>query len=170
MSGNNWAEWNAFKLRLEGNSGTVTAPSTPAQGDTHTVVKGETLYRISKNTGVTVAKLKSLNGLSSSVIAVGQVLKLSDAPAVVVFYGTELTDVEDMIIAATNATIAAVSLNLGTCFIGTVSYFLNKSQKLKEKYGILKGEKVATAFVLGYPNEGQFRTFQRNFKEVKIIN
>ena len=84
MSGNNWAEWLAFKARCEGNSGTVTAPSTPAQGNTHTVAKGETLYRISKNTGVTVAKLKSLNGLSSSVIAVGQVLKLSDAPAVVV--------------------------------------------------------------------------------------
>ena len=93
-----------------------------------------------------------------------------DAPAVVVFYGTEPTDVEDMIIAATNATIAAESLNLGTCFIGTVSYFLNKSPKLKEKYDILKGEKVATAFVLGYQDEGHSRTFQRNFKEVKIIN
>ena len=84
MSANNWAEWNAFKLRLEGNSGASTSVSTPAQGNTHTVAKGETLYRISKNTGVTVAKLKSLNGLSSSVIAVGQVLKLSNAPAVVV--------------------------------------------------------------------------------------
>ena len=83
MSANNWAEWNAFKLRLEGNSGASTSVSTPAQGNTHTVAKGETLYRISKNTGVTVAKLKSLNGLSSSVIAVGQVLKLSDAPVVV---------------------------------------------------------------------------------------
>ena len=93
-----------------------------------------------------------------------------DAPAVMVFYGTELTDVEDMIIAATNATIAAESINLGTCFIGTVSYFMNNSSKLKKKYGILKGEKVATAFILGTPDEGHFRTFQRNFKEVKIIN
>ena len=83
MSANNWAEWNAFKLRLEGNSSASTSVSTPAQGNTYTVAKGETLYRISKNTGVTVAKLKSLNGLSSSTIKVGQVLKLSESPAVV---------------------------------------------------------------------------------------
>lgn len=79
MSANNWAEWNAFKLRLEGNSSASTSVSTPVQGNTYTVAKGETLYRISKNTGVTVAKLKSLNGLSSSTIKVGQVLKLSEA-------------------------------------------------------------------------------------------
>ncbi len=93
-----------------------------------------------------------------------------DAPAVIVFYGTDLTDVEDMIIAATNAVIAAESLNLGTCFIGTVSYFINNSNKLKKKYGILKGEKAATAFILGHPDEGHFRTIQRNFKEVKFVN
>lgn len=92
-----------------------------------------------------------------------------DAPAVMVFYGTELTDVEDMVIAATNATIAAEALNLGTCFIGTVSYMFNNSQKLKKKYGIQKGEKIATAFILGYPDEGYYRTIQRNFKEVKTI-
>jgi nitroreductase len=93
-----------------------------------------------------------------------------NAPIVMVFYGTELSDAEDMIIAATNATIAAESLNLGTCFIGTVGYMLNNSQNLKKKYGILKGEKVGTAFVLGIPDEKYLRTFQRNFKEVKIIN
>lgn len=92
-----------------------------------------------------------------------------DAPAVMVFSGTELTDVEDMIIAATNATTAAESLNLGTCFIGTVSYMINNSSKIKKKYGIQKGEKVATAFIVGKPDESYFRTFQRNFKEVKII-
>lgn len=93
-----------------------------------------------------------------------------NAPAVMVFYGTELTDPEDMIIAATTATIAAEALNFGTCFIGTVSYMLNNSSKLKKKYGILKGEKIGTAFVLGHPDEGYFRAFQRHFKEIKIIN
>lgn len=93
-----------------------------------------------------------------------------DAPVVMVFYGTELTEVEDMIIAATNATIAGEALNLGTCFIGTVSYLINNSSKLKKKYGILKGEKIGTAFVLGHPDEGYFRVFQRHFKEIKIIN
>lgn len=93
-----------------------------------------------------------------------------DAPAVMVFYGTELTDKEDMLIAATTATIAAESLNLGTCFIGTAGYLLNSNSKLRKKYGIQKGEKVGAAFILGVPKESFFRTFQRNFKEVKIIN
>lgn len=93
-----------------------------------------------------------------------------DAPAVMVFYGTELADVEDMIIAATQATIVAESLNLGTCFIGTVAYMLNNSSKLKKRYGILKGEKAGMAFIVGHPDEGYFRAFQRNFKEVKILN
>lgn len=84
MSGNNWAEWHAFKIRLEGGSGTPAPTPTTSGANTHTVVKGETLYRISKNTGVTVSKLKSLNGLSSSTITVGQVLKLSDTPAIVI--------------------------------------------------------------------------------------
>lgn len=101
----------------------------------------------------------------------GEDILFYDAPLVMVFYGSELTDVEDMIIAATNATIAAEALNLGTCFIGTVSHLINNSSKLKKRYGILKREKVATAFIVGHPCDEKFlRTFQRNFKEVKIIN
>jgi N-acetylmuramoyl-L-alanine amidase CwlA len=84
MSANNWAEWNAFKLRLEGNSGTVAAPSVTSQGNTYTVAKGDTLYRISKNTGASVYNLQKLNGLSSSVITVGQVLKLTAATTVTI--------------------------------------------------------------------------------------
>lgn len=125
---------------------------------------GESQYKIMKDFAL------PLCNMILSERKKGNDMLFYDAPAVMVFLGTELTDAEDMIIAATNATIAAESLNLGACFVGTVSYFLNKSTKLKEKYGILKGEKVATAFVLGYPDEGYFRTFQRNFKEVKIIN
>lgn len=43
---------------------------------TYTVVSGDTLWGISQKTGVSVATLKSLNGLTSDVIYVGQVLKL----------------------------------------------------------------------------------------------
>lgn len=94
-----------------------------------------------------------------------------DAPAVIVFYASTLNDTaEDPVIAASYATIAAESLGMGTCFIGTVSYFMNSSSKLKKKYGILKGEKTATAFILGKPDEGYLRTFQRNFKEIRIIS
>lgn len=43
---------------------------------TYTVVAGDTLWGISQKTGVTVATLKKLNGLTSDVIQIGQVLKL----------------------------------------------------------------------------------------------
>ncbi len=46
-------------------------------GGTHTVAKGETLYRISKQYGVTVDKLKGWNGLTDNTIHVGQQLVVS---------------------------------------------------------------------------------------------
>ena len=75
MSANNWAEWNAFKLRLE--AGASAAVVATAKCNTYTVVKGDTLYSISKKTAISVETLKTLNGLSSNILAIGQVLKLS---------------------------------------------------------------------------------------------
>ncbi len=46
-------------------------------GDFHVVKKGETLYRISKNSGVAIERLKRLNSLSSNLIKVGQKLRLN---------------------------------------------------------------------------------------------
>lgn len=44
---------------------------------THTVRSGESLWSISHHYGITVSKLKSLNGLSSNLIFPNQVLKVS---------------------------------------------------------------------------------------------
>jgi len=46
-------------------------------GGTHTVAKGETLYRISKQYGVTVDRLKTWNHLTDNTIHVGQQLVVS---------------------------------------------------------------------------------------------
>ena len=43
----------------------------------HTVVKGETLYGISRQYGVTVSDLKRWNNLDSNIISIGQQLKVS---------------------------------------------------------------------------------------------
>tara|TARA_R110001583_G_scaffold163880_1_gene316339 strand:+ start:23738 stop:24526 length:789 start_codon:yes stop_codon:yes gene_type:complete len=43
----------------------------------HIVVKGDTLYSISKKYGLTVEELKNLNELNSNEISIGQVLSLS---------------------------------------------------------------------------------------------
>lgn len=47
-----------------------------AQVAYYTVQKGETLYRISKNFGISVAEIKALNNLSSNIISVGQSLRI----------------------------------------------------------------------------------------------
>lgn len=92
-----------------------------------------------------------------------------DAPVLMVFYGTEMTDKEDCLIAATQATIAAEALGLGTCFIGTVASLLQNDPKMRKKYNISKGDKVGTAFILGHPDMKFRKAFQRKFKEVKYF-
>lgn len=47
-----------------------------AKGKKHLVVKGDTLYSISRKYGVTVQELKKANGLNSNTISVGQSLLL----------------------------------------------------------------------------------------------
>ncbi|MFD1293392.1 glucosaminidase domain-containing protein [Lutibacter holmesii] len=46
----------------------------PSKSSNHIVVKGDTLYSISRKYGLSVDKLKKINGLSSNVINVGQSL------------------------------------------------------------------------------------------------
>ena len=58
-----------------GSSGNTTS------GNTHTVNRGETLYSISKQYGVSASQLKSINNLESNALSIGQVLNISDAPA-----------------------------------------------------------------------------------------
>jgi len=60
----------------------TVASSSSAGASVYKVKKSETLSRIAKKTGVSVAELKRLNGLSSSRVKAGKVLVLRDsAPA-----------------------------------------------------------------------------------------
>ena len=52
----------------------------PTTASTYTVKSGDTLYRISVATKVSVETLKTLNNLTSNTLYIGQVLKLNDAP------------------------------------------------------------------------------------------
>ena len=48
----------------------------PVGNETHTVVKGDTLYSISKKHGLTVETLQRLNNLSDTALSIGQELKI----------------------------------------------------------------------------------------------
>jgi len=67
------------------STGTKAAENTPKKAitsqqnnsvKTHTVQKGETLYRISKMYDMSIDELKALNGLTSNAISLGQQLKV----------------------------------------------------------------------------------------------
>jgi N-acetylmuramoyl-L-alanine amidase len=50
--------------------------TVPSSGKTHTVVKGETLWGISRDYNTTVTEIKKLNGLTSDKLLTGQKLKI----------------------------------------------------------------------------------------------
>lgn len=55
----------------------VVEPFVPSiEGETYTVVKGDTLYSISRKYNLTVKELQILNGLNDTNISIGQVLKI----------------------------------------------------------------------------------------------
>lgn len=82
MSANGWAEWKAFYARICGTSGQVIVNATSTNG-IHTVVIGDTLWKVAKNNGMSVESLKSLNGLTSNTLRIGQVLKTKGSGTII---------------------------------------------------------------------------------------
>lgn len=96
----------------------------------------------------------------------GKDILFYNAPALIVFYGSEICSEIDQILAATHAYIAAESLGLGSCIIGAIPEVLNRNTCLREKYGIAKDEKASICFILGYPDINFRKGIKRRFKSV----
>ncbi|MEB7784224.1 LysM peptidoglycan-binding domain-containing protein [Mammaliicoccus sciuri] len=65
---------------FKANSGSNNNNATPIKGDSYKVVKGDTLYSVSKRSGKSVTNIKKWNKLKSDTLKIGQTLKLK-APA-----------------------------------------------------------------------------------------
>ncbi len=67
------------KVEVPAENAEVEVEEVPAASGAYVVEAGDTLYSIARATGVSIDELKALNGLSSDLITVGQVLVLEGA-------------------------------------------------------------------------------------------
>ena len=73
-----------------------------------------------------------------------------DAPLALLFHHGPFSDAADVHIAATYAILAAESLGLGSCMLGT-AVVVNYDKKLKAQYDIPAENKVGLAVIIGHP-------------------
>lgn len=99
----------------------------------------------------------------------GEDMLFYNAPAVIIFYGSEYSDKEDAILAASFASIGAEALGLGTCIIGSVAPVLERNKQLRAKYGIKDTDKIYTSFIVGYPDVVHTKGITREFLEVNYV-
>jgi LysM repeat protein len=64
------------KLVIPGSSGPVTAAAPASGGKVHTVVKGDSLGRISSKYGVSMDAIKKANGMKSDTVVLGSKLRI----------------------------------------------------------------------------------------------
>ncbi len=78
---NNWQELTEAVVRaLASYIGVPYTPPKGSESNYYTVKKGDTLYSIARNYGVSVDSLKSLNNLTSNNLTVGMTLMLPTTP------------------------------------------------------------------------------------------
>jgi len=84
----------------------ITSYAEPAASIAHTVIKGDTLYNISKRYAVTIDALQTVNGLYGNTIGLGQVLTIPSSTTVI----NESSYVAPLTMASTVASPAPVTL------------------------------------------------------------
>ena len=92
-----------------------------------------------------------------------------NAPLGMYFHTAATSDPGDAIIAATYAVIAAESLGLGSCMIGTVAPFMKRSKPLKQKYGIPLKSRQGIMVIFGYPALRFNKALTRRLAKVKFV-
>jgi len=100
------------RLNIPGTS--IQAKTSSATG-TYRVVRGDSLWKIAMNNGMTVAQLKQLNGLTKDIIYVGQTLKLSGVENVTV----QTETIEKATVANSSSIDVNQMINEAKKYIGT---------------------------------------------------
>ncbi|MTV48003.1 4Fe-4S dicluster domain-containing protein [Heliobacillus mobilis] len=92
---------------------------------------------------------------------------LYNAPLALFFTSSPYADPADPYIAATYAMVAAESLGLGSCMIGSVAPVVKYSDFLKRKYGLPMKYQSGIVVILGYPTLTYQRALKRTFADVR---
>jgi ferredoxin/nitroreductase len=91
---------------------------------------------------------------------------LYGAPMAMYFHASSFSDPADAMIAATYATIAAESLGLGSCMIGTIAPFISRSKETMKKWGIPAKNRQGIMVIFGYPTTKYRRAVKRRLARV----
>jgi NAD-dependent dihydropyrimidine dehydrogenase PreA subunit/nitroreductase len=98
----------------------------------------------------------------------GEDVLFHDAPAALLFHSGPGSDPADVHIAATYAMLAAHSLGLGSCLIGT-TVALNHVPSMKATCGIPEANQVSLGLILGYPPVVYHRSIRRPLASVHYL-
>jgi hypothetical protein len=93
-----------------------------------------------------------------------------EAPVLMVFHGNryKVAIEQDCFIAASYASIAALTVGLGSCFSGMIPPIIERGGKIKASLGIPKGNGVYACLMLGYPAVAIKRAIPRDLKGVRF--
>ncbi len=109
-----------------------------------------------------------LVGLLAQTREGGRDWLLYDAPLALYFTASAVADPVDSLVAATYAMVAAESLGLGTCMIGTVATIVRYSRPLRRRWAIPEGSQQGVMLLAGYPAVGYRHALRRRFARVDI--
>jgi len=99
---------------------------------------------------------------------VGMDVIFYQAPAVMIFHGlrTVGTPKDDCVIAAQSVVLAAMTLGLGSCYIGLFTIASTAHPPLQVELALPPGHKAYSTLILGYPKLKFLRTVDRKSIEV----
>ncbi len=93
-----------------------------------------------------------------------------EAPALMIFHGNrfKVAIEQDCFIAASYASIAALTVGIGSCFSGLIPPIIDRGKKIKQRLGIPADNGVYACLMLGYPAIKMKRAIPRSFKDVRF--
>jgi hypothetical protein len=93
------------------------------------------------------------------------------APALMLFHANRWGSSyeENAHLVCTYSMLAAQTLGLGSTIIGMIPPIVDRSKKLRKRYGIPKDNRVITSLILGHPKFRYSKSVKREFPSVRFI-